>query len=142
MVNEKAFDFVLVEEAGTVTEPGALVGVYYVESGKGRFCQCGDHKQLGPSCANHAMAEKGLGKSLFERLARRAYIPTTMLNIQYRYHPYLAAFPSEQWYQNQLQSGPKMCALPVVDSLCGWGNRRVLFLHTDAPEACGEYSSK
>ena len=138
VVNEMKFGFALIDEAAACTEPAAVQVVCHMDTDKGRLLQCGDHKQLGPSCGNRSIAEQGLGISLFERLADREFIPTTMLQIQYRYHPYLASFPSDYFYRGLLKSGPEMeKERPVVKSLHGWGVRRILFIHTDARESDG-----
>ena len=142
VVNEQHFDFLLIDEAATVHEPAAMIGIGAVEEVKGRCCQVGDHKQLGPMCATDAMAEKGLGKSLFERLTGREWTPTQMLVLQYRFHPHLAVFPSARWYHNRLENAPRTWNLPAVDSLYGWGTQRILFLHTEAPESGERGESK
>ena len=54
--------------------------------------------------ANLMQAERaGLGVSMFERL-QSSGIPPTMLTLQYRMHPTIAAFPSAAFYDSKLGS--------------------------------------
>jgi superfamily I DNA and/or RNA helicase len=54
--------------------------------------------------------EGGLNRSLFESLQDMG-VPSIMLNTQYRMHPGIAAFPSQQFYQGELRNAD------VVDTL-------------------------
>ena len=53
----------------------------------------GDHRQLPPTISNLTVDVEGFGTSLFERLASQGVQPY-LLNIQYRMHPCISAFPS------------------------------------------------
>ncbi|KIZ03846.1 putative Regulator of nonsense transcripts 1 [Monoraphidium neglectum] len=64
----------------------------------------GDHKQLPPVVQSQAAKEGGLGKSLFERLMD-AGAPSALLQVQYRMHPSLSAFPNAQFYDGLLVDG-------------------------------------
>ena len=57
-----------------------------------------------PMCTVQA-AEAGLGTSLMERL-QQAGLPVQLLQVQYRMHPLLAAWPSATFYQGRLVSHP------------------------------------
>lgn len=84
----------------------------------------GDHKQLPPVITSPEAQAKGLGESLFERLAHEkskqtnpqpdanfsadvifAVVPSIMLNIQYRMHPRISHFPSREFYDMSLFDG-------------------------------------
>jgi regulator of nonsense transcripts 1 len=64
----------------------------------------GDHCQLGPVVMCKKAAEGGLSQSLFERLVVLGIRPFR-LEVQYRMHPELSAFPSNFFYEGSLQNG-------------------------------------
>ena len=64
----------------------------------------GDHQQLGPVIMNKAAAKAGMQQSLFERLVKLRVRPIR-LEVQYRMHPCLSAFPSDVFYEGTLQNG-------------------------------------
>ncbi|KAI6021731.1 hypothetical protein PISMIDRAFT_613287 [Pisolithus microcarpus 441] len=97
------FDTVLIDEASQITEPCALIPLV---KGSERVVLVGDHVQLRPTV-------KPMGKaleydvSLMERLYTADSHPgtvKTMLNVQYRFPKELAQFPSNEFYNGELQS--------------------------------------
>jgi regulator of nonsense transcripts 1 len=64
----------------------------------------GDHCQLGPVVMCKKAARAGLAQSLFERLVVVGVRPVR-LQVQYRMHPALSAFPSNVFYDGSLQNG-------------------------------------
>ncbi|KAL4068636.1 RNA dependent RNA polymerase-domain-containing protein [Scleroderma yunnanense] len=97
------FDTVLIDEASQITEPCALIPLV---KGSKRVVLVGDHVQLRPTV-------KPMGKaleydvSLMERLYTAETRPgtiKTMLNVQYRFPRELAHFPSDEFYNGELQS--------------------------------------
>lgn len=78
----------------------------------------GDHCQLGPVVMCKKAAKAGLSQSLFERLVVLGIRPIR-LQVQYRMHPALSAFPSNIFYEGSLQNGVT----------AGKGERKVLPLH-------------
>lgn len=64
----------------------------------------GDHCQLGPVVMCKKAASAGLSQSLFERLVLLGNRPLR-LQVQYRMHPALSAFPSNVFYEGSLQNG-------------------------------------
>lgn len=83
-----------------VTEPGTLIPLVL---GATQVVLVGDHKQLGP-CVSSIAAEAGLARSLFERLLQNG-MTSHMLNVQYRMHPDIAKWPSNQYYEGKLRNG-------------------------------------
>mmetsp|Transcript_1241 Transcript_1241/g.3618 ORF Transcript_1241/g.3618 Transcript_1241/m.3618 type:complete len:905 (+) Transcript_1241:95-2809(+) len=97
------FKNVLVDEAGQTTELGTLVPMMHLQA-DGSVVLVGDHRQLPATVACLEADVEGLGTSLFERLATLA-VPPMLLDVQYRMHPAIAAFPSQQYYAGRLRSG-------------------------------------
>jgi len=85
------------------TRPEALIPVM---KGSQHLVLVGDHEQLPPVVQSDAAKQGGLGKSLFERLLE-AGAPSAMLQVQYRMHPSLSAFPNTQFYNGLLADGVK-----------------------------------
>ena len=78
----------------------------------------GDHCQLGPVVMCKKAAKAGLSQSLFERLVVLGIRPIR-LQVQYRMHPALSAFPSNIFYEGSLQNGVTAGKLSPV--LGVWG---------------------
>ncbi|KEZ38767.1 Regulator of nonsense transcripts 1-like protein [Scedosporium apiospermum] len=95
------FRNVLIDESTQSAEPECLIPLVL---GCKQVVLVGDHKQLGPVIMNKKAAKAGLNQSLFERLVNLG-MPPIRLNIQYRMHPCLSEFPSNMFYDGQLQNG-------------------------------------
>jgi regulator of nonsense transcripts 1 len=91
----------LVDEATQATEPESLIPLVL---GVKQLVLVGDHCQLGPVVMSKKAAKAGLNRSLFERLITLGHRPLR-LNVQYRMHPALSAFPSVTFYEGALQNG-------------------------------------
>ncbi|RHY34500.1 hypothetical protein DYB32_000902 [Aphanomyces invadans] len=95
------FRQVLIDEATQATEPECLIPIV---QGAKHVVMVGDHMQLGPVVMNKKAAKAGLNQSLFDRLIRLQHRPFR-LRVQYRMHPCLSEFPSNMFYEGELQNG-------------------------------------
>lgn len=95
------FPIVLIDEVTQAIEPECIIPIL---KGCQHLIMVGDQKQLGPVVLNSRAEHAGLKKSLFERMIQNGYMPT-MLNTQYRMHPELNQFSSDQFYNSQVQDG-------------------------------------
>lgn len=95
------FRHVLVDEATQATEPETLIPLVL---GAKQVVLVGDHCQLGPVLMNKDAQAAGLGRSLFERLLQLGHVPHR-LTVQYRMHPILSEFSSNNFYDGTLQNG-------------------------------------
>lgn len=95
------FRAVLVDEATQAKEPECLIPLV---SGAIQVVLVGDHCQLGPVIMAKTAAKAGLNQSMFERLIKLGVHPIR-LQVQYRMHPLLSAFPSNEFYEGSLQNG-------------------------------------
>ncbi|CAM9677616.1 unnamed protein product, partial [Phaeothamnion confervicola] len=93
--------FVLIDEATQAIEAECLIPIV---QGAKQLVLVGDHCQLGPVIMCKASAKAGLTTSLFERLVLLGLRPQR-LQVQYRMHPCLSAFPSDMFYEGALQNG-------------------------------------
>lgn len=95
------FRQVLIDEATQATEPECLIPIV---QGAKHVVMVGDHCQLGPVVMNKKAASAGLNQSLFDRLLKLNHRPFR-LRVQYRMHPFLSEFPSNRFYEGELQNG-------------------------------------
>ncbi|XP_050403734.1 regulator of nonsense transcripts 1 [Patella vulgata] len=95
------FRCVLIDESTQATEPECMIPVIL---GCRQLILVGDHCQLGPVVMCKKAARAGLSQSLFERLVVLGIRPIR-LQVQYRMHPSLSAFPSNIFYEGSLQNG-------------------------------------
>jgi regulator of nonsense transcripts 1 len=95
------FKSILIDESTQATEPECMVPVVL---GAKQLVLVGDHCQLGPVVMCKKAAKAGLSQSLFERLVLLGIRPIR-LQVQYRMHPSLSAFPSNIFYDGSLQNG-------------------------------------
>ena len=125
-----AFPFVIVDEAGRALEPDIVVPMTL---GCQWLVLVGDHRQIGPTVTSRSLVHSGLGVSLFERLTMAGVVPL-MLEVQYRMHPELSAYPSVAFYDGRLRDG--VTAQQRVSELTlkqPW-NSPLAFLHSATPE--------
>ncbi|CAD7925708.1 unnamed protein product [Amoebophrya sp. A120] len=110
------FTAALVDEAAQASEvdTNALMNAHPQIS---RLVLSGDPKQNSPVVKAESARERGLAKTLFERL-RDHHFPLIQLNIQYRMHPSIARVPLTRFYDQVIADGapqlPKVPGLPWV----------------------------
>nr|MDW8081930.1 IGHMBP2 family helicase [Candidatus Calescibacterium sp.] len=99
----RVFDVVVIDEGSQATEPSALVALV---RGK-KLVMSGDHQQLPPTVLS-LEAQPILSQTLFERLIRTYPQSVAFLNIQYRMHEDIMAFPNEAFYEGRLVAAPEV----------------------------------
>lgn len=98
---DRRFDVVLIDEATQATEPSCLVPLTLAD----RAVLAGDHRQLPATVLSREAAERGLDRSLFERMVERhGEKVTEMLTVQYRMHENIMTFSSERFYGGRLRA--------------------------------------
>jgi predicted DNA helicase len=102
LLADRRFDVLVIDEATQATEPSCLIPMTLAD----RVVMAGDHRQLPPTVLSREAAERGLRRSLFERLARREYGDDirAMLTTQYRMHEDVMDFSSRQFYEERLEA--------------------------------------
>ena len=91
----------LLPEATQATEPAVLCPIV---KGSEQIVLLGDHFQLPPTVMSDKAAKGGLRRSLFERLTETG-VPVQLLDVQYRMHPSISAFPSKEFYRGRVRDG-------------------------------------
>lgn len=96
-----AFETVIVDEAAQSVELATLIPLRY----DCRQCVLvGDPQQLPATVFSRAAVRSGYDRSLFRRL-QRCGMRVHMLDVQYRCHPEIAAFPASYFYRGRLANG-------------------------------------
>ncbi|KAI0293934.1 P-loop containing nucleoside triphosphate hydrolase protein [Russula brevipes] len=106
------FSHVFIDEAGNATEPEAMTVVKNAANASTRLVLSGDPKQLRPIVQSPIANELGLGISYLERLMEcdayhGSYDGSTgvvKLLRNYRSHPTIIDFPSERFYDGELEA--------------------------------------
>lgn len=112
------FRQVLIDEATQATEPECLIPIV---QGAKHVVMVGDHCQLGPVVMNKKAANAGLNQSLFDRLLSLGHRPFR-LRVQYRMHPFLSEFPSNTFYEGELQNGVSTSERQLTSVEFPWPN--------------------
>lgn len=97
----RMFDVVIIDEAAQAVEPSTLVPLAH---GCKQVYLVGDPVQLPATVISTTAQKFGYGKSLFKRF-QDANFPVQMLNTQYRMHPQISVFPSNEFYCGNLEDG-------------------------------------
>ena len=105
-------DLLVIDEAAQCVEPESLIGIAAAQA---THCVLvGDPLQLPATVLSPTAADRGLGRSLMERLMQCGQ-PCTRLTLQYRMHPNITQLPNSLFYRGELeddvsvQSGRRDC---------------------------------
>lgn len=165
LLRTQEFQIVIVDEASQQTEPASLVPLV---KGCSKAILVGDHVQLRPTVQQYALSV-GFDVSLFERLYTGAPAATEddhrknnpdmngvrrlMLDTQYRMHPLVGAFSSEEFYEGKLKTGITAESRPLFASRFPWPKvqstdtgateyHRTVFVECGAKEKPGQKSKE
>ncbi|XP_072956201.1 uncharacterized protein [Typha angustifolia] len=106
------FDLVIIDEAAQALEVACWIALL-----KGSRCMlAGDHLQLPPTIQSVEAEKKGLGKTLFERLAGfYGEEITSMLTVQYRMHELIMSWSSKELYNDKINAHPSVAGHMLYD---------------------------
>jgi hypothetical protein len=96
------FPFILIDESTQCCEIETLIPIV---SGCKHLTLIGDQKQLPPVVLHPKATKTGMNISLFERMVKLYPELFNMLTIQYRMHPKIAQFSSQEFYENKIING-------------------------------------
>jgi len=92
---------VIVDEAAQATEPMSVIPLTFLAK-DGRVALVGDHMQLTPTVLCQSAKEKGLGRSMFERLFYDKGCAVAVLSEQYRMRKRLWRWPNTCFYEGRV----------------------------------------
>ena len=102
------FETVIIDEAAQSIELSALIPLKY---GCSKCILVGDPKQLPPTVLSRQAAKFQYEQSLFARMEKNHPKDVHLLDVQYRMHPAISAYPSRTFYNSRLKDGPGMAQL-------------------------------
>ncbi|GAU36922.1 hypothetical protein TSUD_331950 [Trifolium subterraneum] len=111
-LDRTSFDLVIIDEAAQALEIACWIPLL-----KGTRCiLAGDHLQLPPTIQSVEAEKKGLGRTLFERLAELyGDEVTSMLTVQYRMHQLIMDWSSKELYNSKVKAHPSVAAHMLYD---------------------------
>ncbi|KAL1192442.1 Regulator of nonsense transcripts 1 [Cardamine amara subsp. amara] len=106
-LDKTTFDLVIIDEGAQALEVACWIALL-----KGSRCiLAGDHLQLPPTIQSVEAEKKGLGITLFERLADLYGDEIkSMLTVQYRMHELIMNWSSEELYDNKIRAHPSVAS--------------------------------
>ncbi|TVY93187.1 putative ATP-dependent helicase [Lachnellula willkommii] len=102
------FETVIIDEAAQCIELSALIPLKY---GCSKCILVGDPEQLPPTVLSRSAQSFGYEQSLFVRMQKNHPNDVHLLDTQYRMHPEISKFPSQQFYNGRLVDGENMAIL-------------------------------
>ncbi|KAH8662064.1 SEN1 N terminal-domain-containing protein [Xylariales sp. PMI_506] len=102
------FETVIIDEAAQCVELSALIPLKY---GCSKCILVGDPKQLPPTVLSQSAQRYGYDQSLFVRMQQNHPADVHLLDHQYRMHPEISMFPSQEFYEGKLADGDDMAKL-------------------------------
>ncbi|WEJ94805.1 DEAD-box type RNA helicase [Yamadazyma tenuis] len=99
------FDKVIIDEACQCVELSAIIPLRY---GCQQCIMVGDPNQLPPTVLSQEATRYSYDQSLFVRMQSTYPESVYLLDVQYRMHPQIAAFPSKNFYDGKLKDGDGM----------------------------------
>ncbi|XP_058098091.1 uncharacterized ATP-dependent helicase C29A10.10c-like isoform X2 [Magnolia sinica] len=103
--NIEPFELVVIDEAAQLKECESLIPLQL--PGIQHAILVGDERQLPALVKSKVSKEAGFGRSFFERLSSLGHWKH-LLNVQYRMHPSISAFPNANFYGNQILDDPSV----------------------------------
>ena len=130
ILDRRRFSTLFIDEAAQALEPACWAAIRKCD----RVVMGGDHCQLPPTVKSPEALRGGLDRTLMQRVVQAHPRCVTQLDIQYRMHRDIMAFPSRWFYHGRLQAAPAVADRQVTPldtplmwidtSQCGFGERQ------------------
>ena len=124
-------DDLIVDEAAAATEPELYIPFHMEPK---RLLVVGDPLQLPATVMSPRAMDLGLAKSLHERLMYDCKYKHIMLDVQYRMHPDISAFPSARFYDGKIGNGPNVISSNYAKGAILLNRQPYTFLQVDGQE--------
>jgi hypothetical protein len=107
----RRFSTLFIDEAAQALEAACWIAIRKAD----RVIFAGDHCQLPPTIKCIEAARGGLDQTLMEKVVTNKPVSVSFLKVQYRMNEAIMRFPSEWFYNNQLESAPEVCHRGILD---------------------------
>lgn len=131
---EFTFSHLIIDEACQSTEVSTLIPFMHDIK---KVIFVGDQNQLPATVFSNNSETTKFNRSLFERFLDNK-IPKFVLNIQYRMHPTIRAFPSNQFYNGEIVDAPSIAKRAIHDM----GAPHLMFYNLTYTKSTNEGKSK
>lgn len=107
----RRFSTLFIDEAAQALEAACWIAIRKAD----RVVLAGDHCQLPPTIKCVDAARAGLDQTLMEKIVTTKPTAVSLLKVQYRMHEDIMRFPSEWFYNHQLEAAPEVRHRGILD---------------------------
>lgn len=111
VLSKRRFPTLFIDEAAQALEAACWIAIRKAD----RVVLAGDHCQLPPTIKCIEAARSGLSKTLMEKIVETKPIAVSLLKRQYRMHQAIMRFPSEWFYNGELEAAPEIGHRGILD---------------------------
>ena len=111
VLNGRRFGTLFIDEAAQALEAACWIAIRKAD----RVVLAGDHCQLPPTIKCYEAARGGLECTLMERVVANKPSTVSLLKVQYRMHEEIMKFPSQWFYNGELEAAPEIRYRGILD---------------------------
>lgn len=111
VLNGRRFTTLFIDEAAQALESACWIAIRKAE----RVILAGDHCQLPATIKCHEAARGGLEQTLMEHIVKTKPSVVSLLKVQYRMNEAIMNFPSQWFYDGQLEAAPEIRHRGILD---------------------------
>ena len=111
LLNGRRFPTLFIDEAAQALEAACWIAIRKAD----RVVLAGDHCQLPPTIKCYEAARGGLERTLMEKVVSNKPAVVSLLKVQYRMHEEIMKFPSQWFYNSELEAAPEVRYRGILD---------------------------
>ena len=111
ILNGHRFGTLFIDEAAQALEAACWIAIRKAD----HVVLAGDHCQLPPTIKCYEAARGGLESTLMERVVANKPSTVSLLKVQYRMHEEIMKFPSQWFYNGELEAAPEIRYRGILD---------------------------
>ena len=111
LLNGRRFGTLFIDEAAQALEAACWIAIRKAD----RVVLAGDHCQLPPTIKCYEAARGGLERTLMEKVVSNKPAVVYLLKVQYRMHEEIMKFPSQWFYNGELEAAPEVRYRGILD---------------------------
>ena len=111
LLNGRRFPTLFIDEAAQALEAACWIAIRKAD----RVILAGDHCQLPPTIKCIEAARGGMDHTLMEKVVQQKPSAVSLLKVQYRMHEAIMRFPSEWFYNGELEAAPEVRNRGILD---------------------------
>ena len=111
LLNGRRFPTLFIDEAAQALEAACWIAIRKAD----RVVLAGDHCQLPPTIKCYEAARGGLERTLMEKVVSNKPAVVSLLKVQYRMHEEIMKFPSQWFYNGELEAASEVRYRGILD---------------------------